>query len=104
VLYYEVPGNYDPGAAPAGKQMLMTGSFCPADPAMSKKDIKAWVDAGEEILFGAFPEIKNLIEEKSFTRLKVSLMPHAMQQLPVQVANNRACANCWPMWQKQTCH
>lgn len=70
VLYYEVPGNYDPGAAPAGKQMLMTGSFCPADPAMSKEDIKAWADAGEEILFGAFPEIKNLIEEKELYTTK----------------------------------
>ncbi len=29
VLYYEVPANYDPDAAPPGKQMMLTGSFSP---------------------------------------------------------------------------
>ncbi len=70
VLYYEVPANYDPKAAPEGKQMIMTGSFCPADPEMSKEDIKAWADAGEEILFGAFPELEDLIEEKDLYTTK----------------------------------
>jgi phytoene dehydrogenase-like protein len=64
VLYYEVPANYDPGAAPEGKQMLMTGSYCPPDPELSQEEIQAWADAGEEILFGAFPEIEGLIEAK----------------------------------------
>ena len=32
VLYFEVPANYDPNAAPEGKQMLMTGCFLPAGP------------------------------------------------------------------------
>ena len=73
VLYFEVPGNYDPGAAPAGRQVIVTGSFCPPDPDMSKEDIQAWADAGEEIFFGLFPEARELIEEKDlYTTRSVS--------------------------------
>ena len=43
--------------APAGKQMLMTGSYCPPDPELSQEETQAWADAGEELLFGAFPEM-----------------------------------------------
>ena len=64
VLYFEVPSNYDPSAAPEGKQVIMTGSFCPANPDMSAEEIKTWADAGEEILFSAFPELEGAIEEK----------------------------------------
>jgi prolycopene isomerase len=66
VLYYEVPSNYDPSAAPEGKQMLMTGSFCPPDPNVDKDEMAAWAAAGEEALFGAFPELPGLIESKDF--------------------------------------
>jgi prolycopene isomerase len=65
VLYFEVPSNYDPTAAPEGKQVFMTGSFCPANPKMSKEEINAWANAGEEILFKAFPELEGAIEDKS---------------------------------------
>ncbi len=64
VVYFEVPSNYDPNAAPEGKQVILTGSFCPANPDMSKEEIKAWADAGEEILFKAFPEMEAAIEDK----------------------------------------
>ncbi len=64
VLYIEVPSHYDTEHAPAGKQLVLTGSFCPADPKISKEDITAWADAGEEILFSAYPALPDLIEEK----------------------------------------
>jgi len=64
VLYFEVPSNYDPNAAPEGKQILMTGSFCPANPRMSEEEIAAWAGTGEEILFKAFPELEGAIEDK----------------------------------------
>jgi len=64
VIYYEVPSNYDPHAAPVGKHMLMTGFLCPADPQMTQKDKKAWLDRGEEILFKVFPDIPKCIEFK----------------------------------------
>jgi prolycopene isomerase len=66
VLYYEVPSNYDHNAAPEGKQMIMTGSFCPPDPDVDKDEMAAWAAAGEETLFGAFPELRGLIESKDF--------------------------------------
>lgn len=73
VLYFEVPNNYDADAAPAGKQVIVTGSFCPPDPDMSKESIKAWADAGEEIFFGLFPQARDLIEEKDlYTTRSVS--------------------------------
>jgi prolycopene isomerase len=73
VLYYEVPSNYDPSAAPKGKQMLMTGSFCPPDPELGEEEIRGWADAGEEILFGAFPDLPGLIESKErYTARSVS--------------------------------
>jgi prolycopene isomerase len=64
VVYFEVPSNYDPNAAPEGKQVILTGSFCPPSPDMSKEEIKAWANAGEEILFKAFPELEAAIEDK----------------------------------------
>jgi phytoene dehydrogenase-like protein len=64
VVYFEVPSNYDPKAAPEGKQIFMTGSFCPADPNLSKEEYKAWANAGEETLFKAFPELEAVIEDK----------------------------------------
>jgi len=70
VLYFEVPANYDPDAAPPGKQLLMTGSFCPPDPEMSREEIQAWADAGEQTLFGAFPELPGLIESKDLYTTK----------------------------------
>ena len=73
VLHFEVPSNYDPNAAPEGKQILMTGSYCPPDPELSKKEIQAWAAAGEETLFQAFPELEGLIESKDlYTTRSVS--------------------------------
>jgi prolycopene isomerase len=66
VLYYEVPSNYDPDAAPEGKSILMTGSFCPPDPEVDKAELEAWARVGEQTLFSAFPELESCIESKDF--------------------------------------
>ncbi|UCG82554.1 MAG: NAD(P)/FAD-dependent oxidoreductase [Dehalococcoidia bacterium] len=63
-VWYEVPVNYDPKAAPKGKQMLMTGFWCPADPQLSAKEKKAWWDKGEEMLLKVFPGLPKYIEFK----------------------------------------
>ncbi len=63
-VWYEVPVNYDPKAAPKGKQMLMTGFWCPADPQLSAKEKKAWWDKGEEMLLKVFPDLPKYIEFK----------------------------------------
>ena len=70
VVYYEVPSNYDPDAAPEGKQIFLTGSFCNPDPEMSKEDIKAWADTGEQIIFKAFPELEGSIGNKELYTTK----------------------------------
>jgi len=64
VVYYEVPSNYDPKAAPKGKQILLSGSFCPPSPTMSDDEIQAWASAGEQILFEALPGLEAAIEHK----------------------------------------
>jgi phytoene dehydrogenase-like protein len=64
VVYFEVPSNYDPTAAPPGKQLMITGSFCPPSPQMTAAEIAAWAKAGEEIIFKAFPELEGAIEDK----------------------------------------
>jgi phytoene dehydrogenase-like protein len=64
VVYFEVPSNYDPTAAPPGKQLMLTGSFCPPSPQMTQAEIAAWAKAGEEIIFKAFPELEGAIEDK----------------------------------------
>jgi phytoene dehydrogenase-like protein len=74
-VWYEIPANYDPKAAPAGKQMLMTGFWCPADPMISDKEKKRWWDKGEEMLFRAIPELKKHIEFKeNYSSREVSLL------------------------------
>jgi prolycopene isomerase len=70
VVYYECPSNYDPDAAPSGKHILMTGSFCNPDPEMSEEDIKAWADEGEKIIFQAIPELEGAIEKKELYTTK----------------------------------
>jgi len=64
VVYFEVPSNYDPAAAPPGKQVMITGSFCPPSPQMTQAEIAAWAKAGEEILFKAMPKLEAAIEDK----------------------------------------
>lgn len=64
VVYYEVPSHYDPTAAPEGKQVFLTGSYCSPDPDMSREEVMAWANAGEQIIFKAFPEMEGAIERK----------------------------------------
>jgi len=64
VVFFEVPANYDPHAAPEGKQMVMTGYWCPADPKMTEKEKKAWQNMGEQVLLDAYPDLEKHIESK----------------------------------------
>lgn len=63
-VWYEVPANYDRDGAPPGKQMLMTGFWCPADPQMTNREKKLWWDKGEEMLFKAIPGLPKCIESQ----------------------------------------
>ncbi|MBM4462005.1 MAG: NAD(P)/FAD-dependent oxidoreductase [Chloroflexi bacterium] len=63
-VWIEVPSNYDPAAAPPGKQIILTGTWCPADPQMTRKENQAWWDKVDEMMFKAFPDLKDHIESK----------------------------------------
>jgi phytoene dehydrogenase-like protein len=64
VVFFEVPSNYDPQAAPKGKQIIMTGYWCPADPNMTEKERRAWQEKGEDVFLQAYPDIAQHIESK----------------------------------------
>ncbi len=73
VVYYEVPSVYDPDAAPKGKQVIMTGSYCPASPDMTRKEIMEWAEIGEKIIFQVYPDLEGAIEWKElYTTKQVS--------------------------------
>lgn len=65
-IWYEVPSNYDPGAAPQDKQLVLTGFWCPADPKLSQDQVKAWQEKGEKIIFKAFPDLPASIESREY--------------------------------------
>jgi prolycopene isomerase len=65
-VWYEVPSNYDPGAAPKGKQIVMTGFLGPCDPKLTEKELKPFLDKGDEMMFKAFPDLKAAIEAQEY--------------------------------------
>jgi phytoene dehydrogenase-like protein len=74
-VWYEVPSNYDPGAAPKGKQIVLTGFLGPQDPKLTEKDLKPWLDKGDEVMFKAFPDLEAAIESREYvTAREVSIL------------------------------
>ncbi len=65
-ILYEVPSNYDPGAAPKGKQVVLAASWSSADPQMTAKEKKMWWDKIDEIMFNVFPDLPKNIESKEY--------------------------------------
>ena len=63
-VWFEVPSNYDPQAAPPGKQVVLTGAWCPPDPRMTDNDKRAWWNKVDEMMFRVFPEMPAHIESK----------------------------------------
>lgn len=74
-VLYEVPSNYDEKAAPEGKQIVLASVWGPADGQASAKNMKAWWDKCDEIMFKAFPELEKHIERREPYSVKdVSLL------------------------------
>ncbi len=65
-VWFEVPSNYDPGAAPKGKQIVLTGFLGPTDPKLVEKDLKPWFDKGDEMMFKVFPDMEAAIEAREY--------------------------------------
>jgi prolycopene isomerase len=69
-IWFEIPSNYDPDAAPKGKQIILTGHFGPADPELSEPEKRKWWDLGEQTLFEAYPELEAHIEAREYYSAK----------------------------------
>jgi len=65
-ILYEVPSNYDPDAAPKGKQVVLAASWSAADPQMTAKQKRMWWDKIDEIMFNVFPDLPKHIESKEY--------------------------------------
>jgi len=65
-ILYEVPSNYDPDAAPKGKQIVLAAIWGPAEPQMTAKEKKLWWDKIDEVMFKVFPELPKHIESKEY--------------------------------------
>ena len=65
-VWFEVPSNYDPNAAPKGKQIVLVGFLGPCDPKLTEKDLKPWLDKGDEMMFKVFPDLPAAIESKEY--------------------------------------
>jgi prolycopene isomerase len=63
-VWFEIPSNYDPDAAPKGKQIVLTGHYGPADPMLSEEEKQKWWDLGDRILFEAYPDFEAHIERQ----------------------------------------
>ena len=65
-VLYEVPSNYDPNAAPKGKQVVLAAVWGPSEPQMTAKEKKLWWDKTDEIMFKVFPDLPKHIEAKEY--------------------------------------
>jgi phytoene dehydrogenase-like protein len=65
-VLYEVPSNYDPGAAPKGKQVVLVAVWGPSGPEKTAKEKKIWWDKADEIMFKVFPDLPKHIERKEY--------------------------------------
>jgi len=65
-VLYEVPSNYDPNAAPKGKQIVLASVSGPSEPRMTAKENKLWWDKIDEIMFRVFPDLPKHIESKEY--------------------------------------
>ncbi len=61
-VWYEVPSNYDPKAAPPGHQIVLTGIWSPCDPEMSTEQHEIWWKKIDEMMFKVFPAMEAAIE------------------------------------------
>jgi phytoene dehydrogenase-like protein len=64
VIFATVTSNFDPTAAPPGKQMLLMGSLC--SPYPDEKEMKAVTSAAEQTMFEIFPELESAIEDREY--------------------------------------
>ena len=64
IIWFMVPSQLDPDLAPAGKQCILTGVWCPADPAISEQEKQVWWDKADEMMVRVWPELPAHLESQ----------------------------------------
>ncbi|MCC7078844.1 MAG: NAD(P)/FAD-dependent oxidoreductase [Acidimicrobiia bacterium] len=62
LLFFSVPSLYDPGLAPEGRQLVMAGTLCSADPHSPMNQVA--VDLVDREMLRSFPEMEGHIERR----------------------------------------
>jgi phytoene dehydrogenase-like protein len=66
IVWFKVPALFDPDMAPPGKQCVVTGAWCPADPDMTADQKQLWWDKVDEMMARVFPDLPAHIEDKEY--------------------------------------
>ena len=64
IIWFIVPSQLDPDLAPAGKQCILTGVWCPADPAISEQEKQVWWDKADEMMVRVWPDLPAHLESQ----------------------------------------
>jgi phytoene dehydrogenase-like protein len=62
VLWIEVPANFDASMAPAGRQLVLTGVWCEADPDSPRERKQIWWDKIDEMMERMWPGFRSHVE------------------------------------------
>lgn len=75
ILWIEVPANFDPDCAPAGKQAVLTGVWCSPDPRAEAAQQRAWWDKIDEMMERLWPGFAGHVESaEHYGAREVSLL------------------------------
>lgn len=62
VLWIEVPANFDPTMAPAGRQLVLTGVWCESDPDAPPERKQMWWDKIDEMMERLWPSFRSHVQ------------------------------------------
>ncbi len=66
IVWYKVPALFDPSLAPEGKECVLTGAWCPADPETGRAEKERWWRKIDEMMQRVFPELPQHVERKEY--------------------------------------
>ncbi len=66
IVWYKVPALFDPSLAPEGKECVLTGAWCPADPETDQAEKERWWRKIDEMMQRVFPDLPKHVERKEY--------------------------------------
>lgn len=66
IVWFKVPALFDPAMAPPGKECVLTGAWCPADPDTPLAEKHLWWDKIDEMMVRVFPDLPAHLERKEY--------------------------------------